>query len=269
MICKYCGKQYAGNKCPSCGKSIPLVKRSLELDILMKDSPIQPFSARPNEKDIKEEYPGSIPESIQNEYEGSNKGPVAPPKSFRFETLRIVRLAALLFVLFLSGIFIAGIIRDSRIKKSDLPQDANQTVIAESTEEQTEENSESTEEQTEESLELTEGTVDAADQEVMENTPESITIPSNMFPYSQERYGWIIDTVVKRIQTRLNELGLIIDKELVPDGVYGPDTEEAVRKFQRVQRLPATGEVDIKTYKLLFPDDVISQEQSNFGVYHL
>ena len=35
MICKYCGKNYTGETCPHCHKTIPLFARSMELDNLM------------------------------------------------------------------------------------------------------------------------------------------------------------------------------------------------------------------------------------------
>ena len=35
---------------------------------------------------------------------------------------------------------------------------------------------------------------------------------------------------------------------LVPDGIYGPNTVQAVREFQRQQELPVTGETDNTTW---------------------
>ena len=35
---------------------------------------------------------------------------------------------------------------------------------------------------------------------------------------------------------------------LVPDGIYGPNTVQAVREFQRQQELPVTGETDNATW---------------------
>ena len=50
--------------------------------------------------------------------------------------------------------------------------------------------------------------------------------------------------VVKQIQKALN---------LYPDGVFGPITEEAVKKFQQAKGLPVDGIVGAKTLALLIP----------------
>ena len=38
---------------------------------------------------------------------------------------------------------------------------------------------------------------------------------------------------------------------ITPDGIYGPETEEAVKAFQRLYSLPVTGEVDYDTWNLI------------------
>ncbi len=37
MICKSCGQQFSGTHCPKCGREVFLIKRSTELDSLMKN----------------------------------------------------------------------------------------------------------------------------------------------------------------------------------------------------------------------------------------
>ena len=67
MICKYCGAQYTGNKCASCGKVIPLVRRSTVLDRLMADAEKpQPVSVKTFEQGLKEGYQKGLSEGYQN-----------------------------------------------------------------------------------------------------------------------------------------------------------------------------------------------------------
>ena len=55
---------------------------------------------------------------------------------------------------------------------------------------------------------------------------------------------------IRSLQTMLRTLahadGALV--RLVPDGIYGPDTVQAVREFQRQQALPVTGETDGATW---------------------
>lgn len=51
------------------------------------------------------------------------------------------------------------------------------------------------------------------------------------------------------------------------DGIYGKETEEAVRAFQRLFALQVTGEVDMTTFALLYGEYVAKKrgEPNNFG----
>ncbi|APC38849.1 M14 family metallopeptidase [Clostridium estertheticum] len=55
-------------------------------------------------------------------------------------------------------------------------------------------------------------------------------------------------TVVSEIQALLNKLGYVVGEV---DGIYGPKTAGAVRKFQKYFGLLPTGDVDDDTYKLM------------------
>ena len=59
---------------------------------------------------------------------------------------------------------------------------------------------------------------------------------------------------VKNIQYLLAYISLFYDSvpEVALDGIYGPNTAEAVRAFQRTFDLPVTGEVDIATWDVLY-----------------
>ena len=56
---------------------------------------------------------------------------------------------------------------------------------------------------------------------------------------------------IRSLQTMLRVLAENDDayKPLIPDGIYGPDTMEAVRIFQRLHRLPITGVTDLLTWE--------------------
>lgn len=54
---------------------------------------------------------------------------------------------------------------------------------------------------------------------------------------------------VKKIQARLRDLGFYPG---LPDGVFGPKTTAAVKRFQAAHRLPAVGFVGPQTYRELF-----------------
>ena len=58
---------------------------------------------------------------------------------------------------------------------------------------------------------------------------------------------------IRALQTMLRVLAENNDdyKPLIPDGIYGPDTMEAVRTFQRRSRLPVTGVTDLETWNCI------------------
>ena len=55
------------------------------------------------------------------------------------------------------------------------------------------------------------------------------------------------------LQIMLSELGIIYDDfpEIEITGVFDATTEQAVKTFQRINRLPQTGEVEMKTWNAL------------------
>ena len=50
---------------------------------------------------------------------------------------------------------------------------------------------------------------------------------------------------------------------ITDDGIFGPQTEAAVRGFQKRTKLPVTGDVDVRTWLTLFPNDAIVATPSN------
>ena len=55
---------------------------------------------------------------------------------------------------------------------------------------------------------------------------------------------------MRQIQEQLNVIAGAYPElpKLEEDGIYGPETEAAVRKFQSIFGLPVTGEIDYKTW---------------------
>lgn len=60
--------------------------------------------------------------------------------------------------------------------------------------------------------------------------------------------AWSIDPVLQQAQERLSKLGYALG---VPDGIYGPQTRQALEAFQRDQKLPVTGNLDAATSQAL------------------
>ncbi len=98
------------------------------------------------------------------------------------------------------------------------------------------------------------------------------------------------DSSVRALQTMLRTIysGVPKVRQLIPDGVYGKETQEVVSNFQREQVLPITGAVDHESwiaivdafrdaqvrkgpaealYIVLQPEQVIRQGEENIHLY--
>ena len=64
---------------------------------------------------------------------------------------------------------------------------------------------------------------------------------------------------------RLREIGRRDSRvpEVFIDGIYGPETENAVRELQKIYGLPITGEVDLETFELIntLYEDILRRER--------
>ena len=81
------------------------------------------------------------------------------------------------------------------------------------------------------------------------NTAEAISgVPSSWPGYTLEQGSQ--GPKVRQIQEELNVIAGAYPEipKLTEDGIYGPETEAAVRKFQSIFGLPVTGEIDYKTW---------------------
>ncbi|MFL6331766.1 MAG: peptidoglycan-binding protein [Pyrinomonadaceae bacterium] len=74
--------------------------------------------------------------------------------------------------------------------------------------------------------------------------------------------------LVKAIQTRLVELGFMTQKQVnTGSGIFGGQTEAAVKQFQADNKLSASGVVEAKTYRALFNQIATSTPTSASGVF--
>ena len=56
---------------------------------------------------------------------------------------------------------------------------------------------------------------------------------------------------IRSLQTMLRTISLFNDEyeRIIPDGIYGPETQNAISTFQRNRGLPVTGITDRRTWE--------------------
>jgi len=278
MICKYCGAHYSGNKCDACGKVMPLMKRSTEIDILMAGvtpkKPSDPPRMNTYEQGRKEGYQKGLTEGYNNGYAD---GVAALPTKNRIpmKAMALLSIAVFIVAAVLSGFIFGKKGYNSGFEKGSFhgnEQGVETGIqIATSTYEPllTEKYNAGLDQGRAEGYD--EGYAAAKDEFIasaaasVSPTPgynETTETPSTgfsnplSFPYSVANNGAAKDPVVKKIQTRLKELEYKVNgKTIADDGLFGPNTEKAIKKFQKDNGLKETGEVDLITYQFLFPDE--------------
>ncbi len=64
---------------------------------------------------------------------------------------------------------------------------------------------------------------------------------------------------IRSVQTYLREIGKNYEEmpKVIPDGIYGPETESSVRWFQEFSGLPVTGIVDKRTWDTLLEEYLV------------
>lgn len=274
MICKYCGAQYTGNTCPACGKVIPLVKRSTDLDVLMSGTPAPAPSAAPApktyEQGIREGYQKGLKEGYDNGCRESKSPavsaavPAAAPSHRKITLKTILLSAAVVVVAAAAGGLIGNRIGyNAGYKGGSSDGQAEGIRIAESTykpqiDSWAEKYQEDVEQARREGYETAKKELAAS---AVTPTPAPVEIPSAItpvpaasdfdFPYSS-KYTAREDPVVAQIQNRLLALGYSDVGEI--DGKFGANTETAVKQFNADHGLGNTGIVDEKTFYLLFKD---------------
>ena len=292
MICKYCGARYEGGKCTLCGKVQPLVKRSTELDILMSASSGTPGEDTKSAFDqgFKKGYQKGLMEGYANGKKDGSKEKAALGAEERGNEgeqhktavpiprkRKLLKLAAVCAAI-LAAAGVSGLIGSRISYRNGFEKGTEQGIqTAASTYEP---QIHDLREQHRTALEQAETEAHAAgyaeavremearaeaEAAVSPSAPpdETAVRPEDTgldFPYSKARNGGNTDPVVKAIQTRLRELGY---KGVGgTDGIFGPNTERAVRKFQKEKGIKTEnpGEVDEATYYALFPEKVQVQD---------
>ena len=83
---------------------------------------------------------------------------------------------------------------------------------------------------------------------------EGLTLSDISSQYPEELYEGLTGNYVRVVQYYLAVIGENIDTvpEIAVDGIYGPQTAEAVRAFQREYGLPVTGVVDAPTWNTAY-----------------
>ena len=272
MICKYCGSQYSGNICTSCGKTIPLVKRSTDLDLLMSNTKSEK-PGKTYEQGIKEGYQKGLSEGYNNGYaDGRRSGnPGASPKTHIPKNIILILLFLCLLLPAISGYIFnnsgynqgyqkgnadaQATIEDEKKKLEkdyDIGFDEGKKQGLEEGKKQGLE--EGREKGREEAKEQYESQIEKEKPTVNDTSGKLINMFECDFPYSKDRYYGKEDPVVKKIQQQLKDLGFKGDNELEVDGKFGSETEKAIKSFQKKNKLNKTGIVDLEIYKKLFPE---------------
>ena len=294
MICKYCNHQYEGDRCSSCGKMIPLTKRSTELDTLMgrgtasDRDPSSIFGAVTVNKTMAQrlsaEYQRGLKEGYDNGFQDGNKNSsVQHQPSLRIGKALVI-CCAVAIISAIGGGFIGrslgynsghsnGIIqaRSTYEPRITVLEQQHQTDVESQRVLETKIVSARREGYDEAVRELLTPTgtlttpVPNKKNGAIENTQAPIEILQKPnLPYSLARNEGEYDPYVEKIQIRLNELGVRVKGEaLTPDGVYGHKTESAVKAYQKsIPELRVTGVVDRETYIQLFPDEGMIYDES-------
>ena len=264
MIWKFCGSQYNGCRCPSCGKVIPLMKRSSDLDILMRDSPLPDRALSGGEKPEKAESikPGYDDHAARQQDQVVDIAGLSPRSGQKINML-IVYGAVLLAAVLISGFlnryigYRRGFHEGKALGIEQGIEEGNETASKTYSQRLEELNGQHLTEVRKARQEgYREGYQKAQDEEF----PAIMRIN---LPYSAERNQDAVNLVVKKIQTKL--LSLRYEEVGEADGIYAENTERAVKQFQEDRQLPVTGAVDKQTYRCLFPKEVLSEDESTAG----
>lgn len=267
MICKYCGAQYTGRECTACGKVMPLMKRSTELDVLMSGIATTvsrtPHKGKTYEQGVNEGYQKGLTEGYSNGYAD------AVTKKTGQSNMPIQKMALLCAVIFVVAAVLSGLIfgttgynrgySQGSIVGKDQGQEAGIRIASSTFEPLLSEyydNGHRDGYATAKAELIAQMVTPAPEPTITESTATPMPENHLEFPYSVENNGRVRNNVVRKIQNRLIDLKIKVDgKVIAADGLFGRNTEKAVKLFQKANGLEITGEVDLITYQHLFPEE--------------
>ena len=259
MFCKYCGKPLVGTKCSVCGKETIMVQYSTELDKLMTSKISVGTKGIPEktyQQGIDEGYQRGLSDGYKNGLNDGRAGNTITP----VRSINIKLFAAICAFVFVFGSIVSWFI-SSKIYYSSGQREGEKTARAAAEQyyaelidsKYWEGFGDGKAEGKKEAEKLyptpapTEEDQTHAPIETPTPSPVQFEVICSRFVNSGSRKN--PSPIVEDVQNILIALGYLNDKS--DDGIFGPNTEEAVKSFQKDNELVDTGEVDRVTYNLL------------------
>lgn len=255
MFCKYCGGSINGTTCSKCGKASVLFAHSTELENLLEKN------TAPNQKTFDEGFSKGYQKGLAEGYQNGINEPKEPPiVEYGPKPVNRKLIAVLCGIVFAIGALLSGFIANRigyRTGYTKGTSEGEKQVAAMRAEfdskyedaknEGIKEGENNAKKDYELELARLKETTTPSPAPIFPSTEET-PAPDNQIIFSKKT-----TESIKKIQKRLLELGYHLKGK--DDGIYGSGTENAVRQFQEEMHIsPVSGEVDLQTYKALFPE---------------
>lgn len=254
MFCKYCGKPLTGSLCPYCGKETILHKSSSELEKLMTDqTPEMPSKPVPEpEKTYQQGYSDGYQKGVSDSL-ASSQEKTALEKN-RARNLTVVLCA----IVFLLGAAASGWFFGTRYYRTGYESGYQQGLAIGDTQSAAVSDEDFKKEYArgyKDGYQEAEAVIKAPEQvaipdlqnensSIQTTVPETASSPEILFSKGDNP-----SEEVKKIQKYLKQKGYLNDNV---DGIFGNNTTEATKAFQKANGLPETGIIDKITYDLMF-----------------
>lgn len=271
MFCKYCGKPLVGTKCSACGKETVLVQYSTELDKLMTSkAPIgtKVIREKTYQQGIDEGYQKGLSDGYKNGLnDGRASSTITPIRTINKKFFAVICAFVFVFGSIVSWFISSKIYYNSGKHEGEKTErEAAEQYYTELIDSKYREGFEDGKAEGKNEAEKLYPTL-APTEEVSTQAPVDTPTPSpvqfevicSRFVNSGSRKN--PSPIVEDVQNILIALGYLNDKS--DDGIFGPNTEDAVKSFQKDNELVDTGEVDRVTYNLMLEKRVELTEDSH------